>query len=189
MTAHHTTTHPPTLTGAELQTLREACHLSRDELGQLCDVAARTVKHWENGRAGVPADVAALVARLDATIQRAADQGADVIGAGVLAHGGAAPADVVLIRYRTAEDLARYRPDMAGQPAAVHGAIVARLAALMRGNIPAPVRIVWMNPADYEAWRFHRQQPDSEATRAAWAADQLTAQAIPHRADQPPPGV
>ena len=189
MTAHHTTTHPPALTGAELQTLREACHLSRDELGQLCDVAARTVKHWESGRSGVPADVAALVARLDATIQRAADQGADVIGSAMLAHGSAAPADVVLIRYRTAEDLARYRPDMAGQPAAVHGAIVARLAASMRAHGGPPVRIVWMNPADYEAWRTQRQQPESEATRAAWAAEQLAAQALPHRADQPPPGV
>ena len=67
------------LTGAELQTLREACNLTREELGELAGVAARTIKHWESGRAGVPADVAALAQRLDATIQQAADQGARAV--------------------------------------------------------------------------------------------------------------
>ena len=35
---------PAHMTGAELQTLREACSLTREELGDLCNVAARTVK-------------------------------------------------------------------------------------------------------------------------------------------------
>ena len=94
------------LTGAELQTLREACNLTRDELGALCGVAPRTVKHWESGRAGVPADVADVVARLDATIQHAADQGAAVIEQ-AMAHQGTAPSEVGLMRYRTPGDLAR----------------------------------------------------------------------------------
>ena len=60
------------MTGAELQTLREACHLSRDELAALAGVQARTLKHWENGRAGVPGDVADLVRSMDARVSRAA---------------------------------------------------------------------------------------------------------------------
>ena len=179
-------THPPHhLTGAELQTLREACHLSRDELGSLCGVAPRTVKHWESGRAGVPADVADVVARLDATIQHTADQGAAVIEQ-AMAHQGTAPADVVLMRYRTPGDLARYRPDMAGAPAGAHGAIVARLRAQALALGVAAVRVVWMDPSAYEAWRAAQGLPDAEPSRAAWAADQVQAQALPHRGDQPP---
>lgn len=174
------------MTGAELQTLREACGLTRDELGALAGVAARTVKHWENGRAGVPADVAGLVQRLDDTIQRAADQGADVIGTATQDQHGAAPNEVILIRYRTPEDLARYRPDMAGLPASVHGAIIGRLCSAMRANGLQRARVVWMNPDDYEAWRAALRMTDGDATRAAWAAEQIPAQAIPHRADQPP---
>jgi len=179
--------YPDSLTGAELQTLREACNLTREELGDLAGVAARTVKHWEHGRAGVPADVAALVQRLDATIQQAADQGAHAM-AQAITRQGTAPDDVVLIRYRDADHLARYRPDMAGQPAGVHGAIVQRVAQEMRlrGQL---VRVVWMLPDAYEAWRAAHGMPDLETTRAAWAAHQVAAQALPHRADQPPPGV
>ena len=182
------TPYPDPLTGAELQTLREACCLTRDELGELAGVAARTIKHWESGRAGVPADVAALVQRLDATIQQAADNGARVVAQARASHGGAAPADVVLIRYRSADDLAAYRPDMAGQPASVHGAIVQRLASTLRAT-GQPVRIVWMDLDDYEAWRTAHGMADLESTRAAWAADQVQHQAKAHRADQPPPGV
>lgn len=180
------TPYPDPLTGAELQTLREACNLTREELGELAGVAARTIKHWESGRAGVPADVADVVARLDATIRRAADQGADAIRQAMRHHGGTVPADVVLMRYRTPGDLARYRPDMAGAPAGAHGAIVARLRAQALALGVAAVRVVWMDPDAYEAWRAQRQQPDTEATRATWAADQVQAQALPHRGDQPP---
>ena len=40
--------YPDPLTGAELQTLREACHLTREELGELavffCSAAANNVR-------------------------------------------------------------------------------------------------------------------------------------------------
>lgn len=185
--AQRMTSFPDPITGAELQTLREACCLTREELGALAGVAARTVKHWESGRAGVPADVAALVQRLDATIQQAADQGARAVAQASARQGGTAPADVVLIRYRSADHLARYRPDMAGQPAGVQGAIVQRVAQAMRqrGQL---VRVAWMMPDAFEAWRTQHQQPDTDATRAAWAADQIPHQARAHRADQPPEG-
>jgi DNA-binding XRE family transcriptional regulator len=173
------------LTGAELQTLREACGLSREELGHLADVHARTIKHWENGRAGVPSDVAALVQRLDDTLHTAAQHA-------IATYTGAAapPAGVVLLRYANAEDLHRYRPDLVNLPASVHGAIVGRVRAGLR-HLPGfegqPVRVVWLEPQAYDAWRQAAQLPDSEAARTAWATHQVRAQAIPHRADQPPP--
>lgn len=62
------------LTGAELQTLRENANMPREDLAELAGVQARTIKHWESGRAGVPSDVADLVRCIDQTIDAAAQQ-------------------------------------------------------------------------------------------------------------------
>lgn len=173
------------MTGAELQTLREACNLTREELASLCRIQARTVKHWEGGRAGVPDDVAQLVRAIDANIQEAAGQGLQVLQQMEAARG--APGVVLLIRYRSAEDLARYRPDMAGMPPGIHGAMVgrARLAFLM-ASPKTPVRVVWLDPENYEVWRKNNAKQDEETTRTEWAFTAIEAQAMPHRGDQPP---
>ena len=181
-------TTPDTMTGAELQTLRESCGLSREELASLAHVQARTVKHWENGRAGVPSDVATLVTRLDDSVTQAVQQARQALQ-DLAKWPGSTPADLVLLRYASAEDLARYRPDMAGMPPGVHGAIVGRLRTSLQwlsGFDAVPVRIVWMQPEAYEPWRAACRMADSETTRSQWAAQQVAVQAPPHRADQPP---
>lgn len=177
-----------TMTGAELQTLREACGMSRDDLAGRAGVQARTVKHWEHGRSGVPADVAELVRKVDAIVSSASAQALQALD-NATRHADAAPADLVLLRYASAEDLARYRPDMAGQAPGVHGAIVARvrLGAMLSPWLRAcAVRIVWMRADEYEAWRAARSLPDGEITRAQWAAAEVDNQASAHRGDQPP---
>lgn len=176
------------MTGAELQTLREACGMSRDELAGLADVQARTIKHWEGGRAGVPADVADLVRKLDAMASLSAHEALQAVR-DATEQAGQAPADLALLRYQSADDLARYRADMAGMPAGLHGAIVNRVRLSLpwcTGLERVAVRVAWMRPADYEAWRAALGLDDGEATRSQWAAEQVAAQAIPHRADQPP---
>ena len=177
---------PDHLTGAELQTLREALHLSRDDLADLAGVQARTVKHWENGRSGVPGDVAALLQALDAQVTQAARE-----ALALLASAARLPGELVLTRYRTTADLQRYRPDLRPMPAGAQAAIVARVRLGLQLAAPAGealprVRVVWFDPAHFEAWRTLNQQPNSEASRADWAALALAEQAIPHRADQPP---
>ena len=167
------------MTGAELQTMREACHLSRDDLAGLVGVQARTVKHWENGRSGVPADVAEMVARLDAMATRAAAQALEDWRALGLAI------DLVLIRYRNAADMPiKMRKDYDGLGAWIQPAIVARMraAALAQG---VRVRVIWMAPDEYNNWRAGRVLDDDSA-RACWAFGALLQQAMPHRADQPP---
>lgn len=178
------------MTGAELQTLREGCNVSREEFAALVGVEARTVKHWENGRSGVPADVADVVQRIDYHVNQA------VSGALVALHwlherapAGATLADMVLIRYRTAGDLAKYQPDMAGLPLGAHGAVVQRFCSAVRylaGFERVRMRVIWMGPAAYDAWRAACNMADSEATRSTWAGTQVEIQAIPHRGDQPP---
>ena len=171
--------YPDPLTGAELQTLREACGLSRDDLGALAGVAARSVKHWEHGRSGVPADVADIVRRLDELIDFQIDQARNRHITG--------PNEFTLIRYRDEDALAHYRPDLAGQPLGVHGAIVQRVAMNLRRE-GMTARVVWMVPDEYEAWRLRISctLPDDDAQRAIWAAQQIQHQARAHRADQPP---
>lgn len=179
------TTTPNHMTGAELQTLRESCNLAREDLADLAGVQARTIKHWESGRAGVPEDVADLVRGINQTIDAAAQHARDHLRL-LITKQGSPPADIVLLRYRTSDDMHRYRPDMATLPACVHGAIINRMR-LDAKALGIPVRIVWMQPDVYEPWRAACHMVDNEATRSQWASEQLALQAIPHLADQPPP--
>ena len=146
------------MTGAELQCLREACGLDRDQFGQLCGVQGRSIKYWEMGASnhGVPADVAALV-------QELADK-VDAMAADAIArHAGAA--DVVLMR--TSDPIAN--------------AVASRvyLALRQRGQ---DARMVTF---DANAYRATLQGQDTPAARQAWAVRALKDQAKPHRQDQP----
>ena len=146
------------MTGAELQCLREACGLDRDQFGQLCGVQGRSIKYWEMGASnhGVPADVAALV-------QELADK-VDAMAADAIArHAGAA--DVVLMR--TSDPIAN--------------AVASRvyLALRQRGQ---DARMVTF---DAKAYRATLQGQDTPAARQAWAVQALKDQAKPHRQDQP----
>lgn len=189
---------PENMTGAELQTLREACGLTREDLAELAGVQARTVKHWENGRAGVPADVADLARRLDAIVSLACHEALyKVRDAAALA--GRLPGELVLLRYN-ADDAARYQvgdafaslgPLPGAAVAALQGAIVNRVRLTLpwfTGFKRCAVRVVWMRSDDYQAWRVAAGLADNEAARAQWAVGQLASQTTPRRADQPPAG-
>lgn len=164
------------ITGAELQTLREGCGLTREDLAQLVDVQARTVKHWESGRSGVPADVAAAVENIDSMIAGAVRAAID--------QAGTDAGDVVLLRYASDVDLWQHHPTMRPLPAGVHGAIVGRTrqALASRGML---VRVVWMQTDRFDAWRLAAGLVNNEAARASWAGEQVEVQARPHRGDQP----
>lgn len=180
------------MTGAELQTLREACHLARDDLAALAGVQARTVKFWENGRSGVPADVVDLMRKIDAKISHAARQVLSRIATEAVKDG-----ELVLTRYRCDADMQRYQPELCDLPVGAQAAIVARVrAGLVRQMVPYAdgveamgLRVVWFEPEQFEAWRAVHKLANDEAARATWAAQALATQALPHRADQPPPRV
>jgi len=178
------------MTGAELQTLREGLGLTRDDLGNLCQVAGRTIKHWENGRAGVPGDVAALVAQLESRILQA-------VAAEICNE---APG-LVLVRYRpgdawrylrTLYDWLPMAPSKTSEAqaqavAALHGAMIVRWRAAQANTARAGTmeRIVWMDSAAYEVWCQAQGLLDNGSSLSQWAAGQVAAQALPHRGDQP----
>lgn len=150
------------MTGAELRTIRDSLGLSAEQVAGMAGVRNRTVYRWEVGDWPVPDDVATALRDLDAQIERAAQ---DAIGRATGRADG-----VVLVRYRDADDLARYRPDMAHLPPCVHGALIDRVRRELE-NQGVPVRIVWLDPAAYQAWLGRRA--DSETWRAQWAATAL----------------
>lgn len=119
----------PALTGPELQSLREACHLSRDELGDLVGVQARTIKHWENGRAAVPQDVADRLGTLDDRLSHDAHTQArqvrakthpgmmpDGSGVALVAHAGNPTNLVRAARLRLALQMTQPAQDIAEAP-------------------------------------------------------------------------
>lgn len=163
------------MTAAEFRTLRDALGLSVDVCCRLFGVADRTIRRWDSGRLPVPDPVAHQLLEVDADFDSAA-AGAVRKALDEVARRGEAPADITIVRYRSDEDLARYRPDMRQLGTQAHGALVDRLVrALRAADLPQP-RLVWMDPASYEAWRGTR--PDHENLRAKWAGSQL---------DHPPP--
>lgn len=206
MTRTNTRPTPDHMTGAELQTLREAAGLSREALAELAQVQPRTVKHWET-RAGaaVPADVAAIVQAAAAWVLQASREG--LRAAMLQAHGGPMAAgvagalagifqvrddapEVVLVRYRDTDHL--HAQDRAqGLRADVQGAMVARLVLDLQAHGMRP-RVVWFDPEAFAHWVADVQGlpagHDTPAARAAWAAQAIEAQARPHAADQPPAG-
>ena len=148
------------MTGAELQCLREACGLDRDQFGALCGVQGRSIKYWELSQSnhGVPADVTDLIQELAAKVDAMA---ADAIAR----HAGAT--EVVLMR--TADP--------------IDNEVTKRvyLALRRRGK---EVRLVAF---DNKAYRATLQGQDTPDARHAWAARALREQAKPHRQDQPTP--
>lgn len=202
----NTRTTPDHMTGAELQTLREAAGLSREALAELAQVQPRTVKHWETRTgAAVPADVAAMVRQVAAEVLQASREGlraamlqthggpmaAGVAGAlaGIFPARDDAP-EVVLIRYRETDHM--HADDRAhGLRADVQGAIVARLVLDLQDHGLRP-RVVWFDPESFAHWvQVVQGLPpghDTPDARAAWAGHAIAAQAIPHPADQPPAG-
>lgn len=159
------------MTSAEFRTLTESLGLTAEAAARLLGVQPRTIRRWQAGEWPVPDDAAAVLLALDARIE-AAVSGAMQQVADVEAAAGHPPEDVVMVRYLSADDLARYRPDMAELPLSTHAALLDRLrVALSRRGVA--VRLVYMVPEVYEAWLTTRRARDSESMRAAWAASLL----------------
>jgi len=149
------------MTGAELQCLREACGLSRDELGARCGVQGRSIKFWETGasKTGVPADVAELVINLEAQISRDTERTIERCE-GV--------AEVVLMR--TDDPI---RNEIASR---------VYLDLRSRGRV---VRMAMLDPHAYCAWLEQGGIHDSKEYSDEWARQAVKDQAKPHKADQP----
>lgn len=112
------------MTPAHLKTLRESLGISAQWLADQAGVQRRTVQHWESGRSTVPADVAAMIERLDADFERMSDAAVEQAKAAKAEHG--APESVDLVRYRTDAALWAAHPEMKPLPVTAHAALLYR---------------------------------------------------------------
>ncbi|MDR2925494.1 MAG: helix-turn-helix domain-containing protein [Azoarcus sp.] len=158
------------MTGAALKTVRESLGLTAQWVADQAGVRLRTAQYWEAGRMSVPSDVAAMLSALDEKIDAAARHAAARHAAAHISslcgqHGSSSK--IALVRYRTDDDLWRFRPDMEPLPATAHAALLSRVRRMLWSeNIPSSIE--FMDTENYMAWLDGR--PDTEAERAAWAA-------------------
>lgn len=153
------------MTPAELKTTRESLGLPVAWLAERAGVQERTVRYWESGHTPVPADVAQLVQALDEMIDRTVQEGMEQIRRA--SQAGMHPETVVLVRYRTDDELWAFRSDMKGLPATAHAVLISRLRrALWADGIPSLIQ--FMDPHAYREWLNGRK--DDEPLRAEWAA-------------------
>lgn len=129
------------MTPAELKTLREALGLSQDQLARLAGVQGRTIRHWEAGRNSAPDDVAAMVARIDAGLDRQVQQ-ALTTARELIAQAGRLPDCIDLLRYRTDADLWAAHPDYAPLPVTTHAVMLARTRRAL-ADLKVASRIVY----------------------------------------------
>lgn len=159
------------MTGAELQCLREACGLDRDQFGELCGVQGRSIKYWETGASnhGVPADVAEMVTNLEAKISNDA-------------------ANEISLRSKSKDCHVLMR---GGDP--INNEITHRvfLALRRRGQ---DVRIVAFDVQAFKAWIASTGGRDTPESRQVWARLALLQQESPngqakHQADNTKAGL
>lgn len=157
------------MTPAELKTTRESLGLSVAWLAERAGVQERTVRYWEIGHMPVPADVAQLIEAVDSSIENGVSLFRKWFAAAREAA-GRLPVDrdkILLIRYRTDEELWAFRPDMRGLPATCHAALISRVRRALWAEGAHSV-IQFMDPHAYHDWLAGRE--DTEALRSAWAA-------------------
>lgn len=151
--------HTDYMTGAELQALREACGLDRDQFGEMCGVQGRSIKYWEMGQTnhGVPADVEALVTELATKVDAA-----------------------------TATQLAAWKPGqyLLRTSNAMQNQVISRVFRALRQQ-GHHVRIVSLDFKAFNDWMRSNNKRDTPEARQEWARRALKEQAKQHRQDQP----
>lgn len=157
------------LTPAEFKTLREGLGLSVQALADILEIKnERTIRNWEAGLRPLPKAVLDSIWNLDGLASQIVQHGITMI------LGFPETACIVVLRYETFEDFARYHPEMATYPHAhrIHAAAIGRLSRSAEA-MGREFRVVSMNTEAYEAWRFQLGLEDSEDVRAHWAAEEL----------------
>jgi transcriptional regulator with XRE-family HTH domain len=147
------------MTSAELKTLRESLGLPVSFLATQANVQRRTVEYWESGRNKVPEDVSILIINIENNFAQIVENIIGLVKEKM-------PSDVALIRYKTDEDLWKFRPDFKQLPATAHAALISRCRREL-WKIGIKSIIEYMIPDEYLKWLNGRS--DSEDLRAEWA--------------------
>lgn len=154
---------------AELKTLRESMNLPISFIADQLEVSTRAVEDWENENRPVPKEVKDLILKLNSIFQNTIEKACAELD-GVLKDEGK-DGQICFLRYRTDEDLWKYRKDLIGFPASFHAAIIARIRFhVLRNGVSAIIK--YFDPKAYEEWRKETKSPDNESMRMKWATEE-----------------
>lgn len=163
---------PRPMTPAEFTILLAACGLNDQQAAALFGVRDRTLRYWRAGHVVVPAKIAAAIAHLDHDLDELVRRTVEALP-DIAAEGGGEPEQIRLVAYRNDDDFASYQVEEAKRLrfASAHRALIGRARRALE-EAGYKVRILWLEPDSYEAWRREEKLPDRPDTRAAWAAQQ-----------------
>jgi hypothetical protein len=154
------------MNAAEFKTLRESLGLPVPWVAAQAGARPRVVESWEEGKEPVPDDVAGLLASLDEQLWQLVDDYLEQVNE-MKAQDGVLPEGIVLIRYRTDEDLWAFHSGFKPLPATSHAMLLARTQHALKGMGVASL-IRYMEPKVYRNWLGKRE--DTETLRSTWAA-------------------
>ena len=153
------------MTPAEMKTIRESLGLTPKWIAEHAGVKERAARQWEAGRSPIPKNVEEMLVDIDRLLDRSVAKVLTRIEE-VEKEQGRTPNEVMLIRYRTDDDLWRFYPDLKPLPVATYAVVLSRLRRrLWSKGIPSVIE--YMEPEEYLAWLKGRT--DTEADRSEWA--------------------
>ena len=147
------------MTGSELKTIREGLGLSADWMAERLGVSLRSYRYWEASDEAIKQDACDLIVKLDNAVDDAVEAAMAVVESANMER-------VVLIRYKSEEDLWRFRKDMVGLPLSIHNAMLYRLRKKVVSKGIACI-VKWLLAKEYLSWLSGAE--DTESMRAAWA--------------------
>ena len=152
------------MTSSEFKPLMESLGLTPQWLADHSGFDLQTVQRWESGELPIPEDVEKMLVDFNQNIETIVAHAVEAF-AEVTRDLGDESNKVILIRYRTDDDLWHFRPDTRPNPASSYSAMLWRMhqALEMRGIASV---IGTMEPEDYFAWLG--DQLDTEEMRANW---------------------
>ena len=189
--------HTDYMTGAELQALREACGLDRDQFGEMCGVQGRSIKYWEMGQTnhGVPADVEALV--LDLVGKNSAQRhDMTAIARNLFSDlrlNGRNVRQIAELLLEMDDKVSREAETEIKRLTSAANVVLMRTADPLKTEVSSRVYMalrricqnVRLVSFDYKAYRAQLSGQDTPESRQAWARRALKEQAKPHKQDQP----
>jgi len=154
------------MTSAELKTIRESLGLTAQWLADRVNVSLRTIRYWESGKSDIPLDVISQIEHLQKNFLKSVNTHVKEIK---IILEKTKPEFVVLLRYRTDEDLWSYQTQFHPMPTTFHAQISMRVKSEFSDK---NVRIVYFDPENYETWLSGKE--DNSAKRAEWASVNFT---------------
>lgn len=150
------------MTPAEFRAIRLMWGLSQQWIAEQMQVSQPAVVKWEREESKIPNEAKALLiytlANLESRITSTLELVSELDD----------KAEVILVCYKTQEDLYQYHPDFAPLPLESHTILQARIMSELEMS-EYPCRIVFFDKVNYKAWLKGTHKKHTKTSIAEWA--------------------